>query len=415
MNSTKRKLLIIAGAGSTLGSFGMPSVAAIHTLFLGYGQALFYLRSDPTRTLYSYIYEQVESYWTATLPAHLQRQPSFEDILYAVYTITGTYPAGLFTSALGALVDIKAFPELIHIRRPTRVDQHVLRHLSEHLIDNLLDDFRTRYRMSSSLFSELRDFFFALHQDFDVAICTTNYDNLILRASAIGIDTGFDLGGSGLFDPARLFNRQSWPCLLHLHGSVHFDMNLSKGDLHAIFWQNDLNQRFHQNSFGRSVNHSVEGKVFPTSAIVAGYGTTSQLQRFPFRTYYSELDRLVCNTDAVVFLGYGFGDSHLNNAFADLRDSRDRPIVVIDYADDAVMTAGSGTNESTTVLRAMALFKTSPYCMTALGSGVPMAVKNLKTAKEFDRCTDIGCRLSIWYNGMLEGCRNIDRVLAELN
>ena len=392
----------------------MPSVSDIHALFLGYAQNLFQLRHNPARNLYGYLYEEVERYWAANVPPHLLRPPNFEDILYALYALAATYRAGIFTAALGALVAVKSLPEVVHIRQPKRVDENVLRHLSEHLIDSLLEEFRRRCQASLPHFAQLEGFFSELNRVFDIAICTTNYDNLILRVSPPGIETGFDLVNGGVSDPKRILNRASWSCILHLHGSVHFDMDINKGDLHAIFWQDDLSQRFHQNSFGRSANHSAEGNVFPTSAIIAGYGKTTQIQRNPFRTYYSELDRLVCGCDAVLFLGYGFGDDHLNNAFAGFHDGRDRPVVVIDYADDKVMTACSGFDESLTATRALRLFGTPHHRMSALGYKIPMTVKDLKAAADFERCKDPGGRLSLWYNGMLAACNNTSKVLAEL-
>jgi hypothetical protein len=413
--TVKQKLLIVAGAGSTLGNFGMPSVSEVHGLFLKFAQQLFPLLRDPSKNLYGYLYEEVERYWAAKMPPHLFRPPNFEDILYALYALAATYPAGIFTAALGALVDVKAFPDVSHIGKPKKVDEHVLRHLSEHLSDSLLDEFRQRCRRSLPHSADLKRFFSELQREFDVAICTTNYDDLILRAAPAGLETGFDVSDSGAFDPKRLLGRKCWPCILHLHGSVHFDMDINKGDLHAIFWKDDLSLPFNQNSFGRSSRHSAEGNVFPTSAIIAGYGKTAQIQRNPFRTYYSELDRLVCECDAVLFLGYGFGDDHINNAFSDFRDGSDRPVVIIDYADDMAMTACSGFDESLTAKRAMNLFMTASHRMNALGFRIPMTVKNLKAAGEFERCTDPQGRLSLWYNGMLEACNNTPKLIAEFN
>jgi hypothetical protein len=412
--SAKRKLLVIAGAGSTLGDVGMPSVSEVHTLLLGFAQQCFTLQKDPSKNLYGYLYEVIERYWTANVPAHLSRLPNFEDILYAIYVLAATYPAGIFTAALGALVSIKPFPEVIHIGTPKKVDANVLRHLGEHLIDNMLNEFRRRCLAMPARFAEFQTFFSELGCEFDIAICTTNYDNLIFRAAPHGIETGFDSSKSGVFEAKRIIERKSWPCILHLHGSVHFDMDINKSDLHAICWKDNLSLPFHQNSFGRSSQHSVEGNVFPTSTIVAGYGKTTQIQRNPFRTYYSELDRIVSGCDAVLFLGYGFGDDHINNAFADFRDGRDRPVVVIDYADDKVMTAGTGFDESPTARKATQLFGASPRRLKAMGYSIPATVKGLKAVPDFERCTDRGSRLSLWYNGMLVACNYTPKVLAEL-
>jgi SIR2-like domain len=137
-------------------------------------------------------------------------------------------------------------------------------------------------------------------------------------------------------------------CLLHLHGSVHFDMNLTAKGLHDIVWQDDLNKQFHQNSFGRDSVQTTEGNEFPTSSIIVGYGKTEQIQRAPFRTYYSDLVRLVHESDAVLFLGFSLIDSHVSQAFTDYRDGRDRPVVFIDYAKNCDRLAGGAVDLANT-------------------------------------------------------------------
>jgi hypothetical protein len=259
--------------------------------------------------------------------------------------LAATRPAGIFTGPLGAFVKANGFPDVVHIGVPKPVDGSVLAHLGEHLVDALLDNFRNRCRTPNPAYADnmkhFRQFFSALSDSFDVAVVTTNYDDLIYRALP-GIETGFDLNGDGLFKPGRIMHRKTWPCLLHQHGSVHFDMDIIDGDLHGIKWQEDLTRGFHQNSFGRSHGAGASGSQFPTSNIIAGYGKSEQIGRQPFRTYYSELDRLVYDSDAVLSLGFSFLDGHIRQAFGGYRDGRDRQIVIIDHADDNVTTAASG-------------------------------------------------------------------------
>lgn len=128
-----------------------------------------------------------------------------------------------------------------------------------------------------------------------------------------------------------------------------------------------------------------------------------QLLRRPFRTYYSELDRLVVSSDAVLFAGYGFGDRHLNLAFEGFRDSRRRPVAIIEYARDGAMTVGSAILDQpnrrvNTILR---IFQTDFSSMSWLGYTIPNMVNDLKKAKEFEICNDPNTPLSAWYNGML--------------
>jgi len=253
----------------------------------------------------------------------------------------------------------------------------------------------------------------SLQDEFDIAVVTLNYDNVMYRAFP-DIETGFD-PGSGVFRQERIFNRQRWPCMLHLHGSVHFDMRIRNENLHEIHWQPDINGTFEQNSFGRSGFQSTEGLDFPTSAIVAGYGKSIQLLRRPFRTYYSELDRLVANSDAVLFAGYGFGDMHLNMAFDNYRDSRRRPVVVIKHAEDNAMTVcGVSMEDDRSIYAILNTFSTDYASMRWLGDAHPASVKKLKKAKAFETCSNLETPLSFWYNGMLSACDNVDKVLTQL-
>jgi SIR2-like domain len=216
--------------------------------------------------------------------------------------------------------------------------------------------------------------------------------------------------------------RPTWPCILHLHGSVHFDMRddynafMGYGGLHDIHWQADLSGQFQQNAEGRSPFSTAEGPDFPTSSIVAGYGKTTQILRRPFRTYYAEIDRLVVACDAVMFLGYGFSDIHLNLAFEKFRDSRRRPAVVVDFADDNAMNANGleWSDKHQTVSSVLGLLQTHKSSMTSFGHATPNTVARLKAAREFEISNNPDTPLAIWYNGMLAACDNIDKVRTRL-
>ncbi len=352
---------------------------------------------------------------------HLQRSPHFEDLLYTIFALAAAYPAGAYTSALGALITATKLPDVSFFsRQPQPVGPSTLRDLGNASVDALIEKFRsTCVAVQASKvaeFAELQAFVAALQVDFDIAVVTLNYDDVMYRAFP-GIETGFD-PATGKFDEQRILNRSDWPCMLHLHGSVHFDMPLpgtGSSDLHQIWWQSGLTSHF-QNAAGRSSSNHPEGAIFPTSVIVAGYGKTSQILRRPFRTYYSELDRLVNNCDAVLFAGYGFGDEHLNIAFETYRDARRRPVVAIGYAADDTMTMGGvamgDINPMITTL--IQTFRTDPRSMRALGSSAPNTVQALKAAVDFEVSVDPDAPLALWYNGMMTACVNPSKIVASL-
>jgi hypothetical protein len=263
----------------------------------------------------------------------------------------------------------------------------------------------------------MRSFFSCLAKEFEKAIITLNYDDIVYRVLP-GLETGFEKT-TGRFVEERLFCRTAWPCILHLHGSVHFDMRLDMRpgitDLHEIHWQEDLSGTFQQNASGRGMFQSAEGHAFPASAIVAGNGKTMQILRRPFRTYYSELDRLVTDCDAALFLGYGFGDLHLNAAFDKFRNSRRRPVVIIDFAPDTAMTAADADRHAPyrTAITAMMALEAPQYTMRSLGQ-VPHTVAELKKRNEFESSLNPDTPLSLWYNGMLSACDHAARVIRQL-
>jgi hypothetical protein len=122
-------------------------------------------------------------------------------------------------------------------------------------VDAILDGFRECCRLieanKKSEFSRLKIFMEATQAEFDISVVTLNYDNIIHR-SLQGTETGFDQS-TGRFDQDRLFSRTQWPCVLHLHGSVHFEMRIQGNDLHEVFWQPDLAKPLTQIHLGEAV------------------------------------------------------------------------------------------------------------------------------------------------------------------
>lgn len=417
----KKKLLLIVGAGASV-EFGMPSVSAVGGIINKAIQARYPLMSAPTTNLYEHIEGAITRYWTQSVPSYLRRAPHFEDILYAIFATAAAYPAGAYTSALGALITANKLPDVSFFSKQAQlVGSNTLHDLGNASVDAIIEQFRsaclTSQHTKVAEFAQLQTLVAALQADFEIAVVTLNYDDVMYRAFP-GIETGFD-PATGKFDEHRILNRSEWPCMLHLHGSVHFDMPLPTAptdDLHEICWQANLSAQFQQNASGRSSRKYAEGADFPTSVIVAGYGKTSQILRRPFRTYYSELDRLVSDCDAALFAGYGFGDVHLNMAFETYRDRRRRPIAVIGYAPDDAMTMGGADlgdlNPMITTL--IHTLRTDFGSMRALGHSAPDTVQALKAAQEFEVSTNSDTRLALWYNGMIAACANAAKVVAQL-
>src|SRR6185312_9654531 len=151
-------------------------------------------------------------------------------------------------------------------------------------------------------------------KQFDVGIITLNYDNVFTRARP-GLHTGFD--ATGLFNPLSVLDRKDWGFIYHLHGSVHFAMTGVPHDMHGITWTTAPAKNHTAHAFGRDWQDSMEGTSYPRSPFVAGYGKTQQILRQPFRTYFAQVSRLAHEADSLLFIGYGFGDFHLNSVFSE--------------------------------------------------------------------------------------------------
>lgn len=411
----KKKLLVVAGAGGSL-DFGMPSVVKVHEILDRAAQSEYPLLSDSEENLYSWVYRQILHYWRDVIPRGSEKTPNFEDVLYTIYAMSSAFPAGINTSPIGAIINRRNYPHYVWWwQTVSETNSSTFRQLACYLADEILNDFRHRCSQLPAThggqLSDLANFFSAIHEIFDVAIVSVNYDDILYQVLK-PIQAGFN--ASGQFDDALLINRSGWPCVLHLHGSIHFDMQIQANKMHVICWQEDLAAQFQQNSSRRNQQTTTEGMEFPMSVIVAGYGKTSQILRRPFRTYYSELDRLSFQSDAVLFLGYGFNDSHVNGAFEKYRDNRRRHVVVVDYADDTAITAHAAWNGNTTAGRAMGVFDTKPHLMRCLGYKTAGQVGDLKQALDFDKSSDPNTPFSIWYNGTATALKNPEKIINEL-
>lgn len=409
----KKRLLILAGAGASV-EFGMPSVSSLDTILSCAASKYFMLSSDSKKNLYQYISEVLANYWKNNRTPVSGSQPNFEDILLTIMSLEALYPAGIFTGPIGAFVDIKNIPEVDHFGHRKAAGPAIFSHLVSFTVDTLLEEFRSRCVRPVPNLTQLENFFNVLSDKFDVSIITTNYDGLIHRCVPKN-NTGFRSDGS--FDPEILFSRENWSCTLQLHGSVHFNMEIEAHDLHAIHWKDDLAGPFAPNSSGRSQNPSSGGIMFPTSVIVAGGSKSEQILRQPFRSYYSEMDRVIQESEALLICGFGFADMHITQAFSGYWGKKNNPTVVIDYADDGEMLAGSGFGgpSTTTAERVARMAGVMPGKLISRGFSFPDTVDKLKIAKDFQRCREPGQRLSLWYNGMLEACRCVDKFVYELS
>lgn len=408
----KKKLLITVGAGASL-DFGLPSVSDVDTFFDGCASKSHPLVDDPTSNLYRYCRDAINAYYACAPKPGLRKWVNFEEVLYQLNLLIPYLSDLDRLNGSNALLAANSLPEVMHYEQDRQtVDGAVLGNLTSTLMSELVNHFidvcTTASTAKAAQITELRQFLATLQDEFEIGIITLNYDNLFTQASP-ELHTGFDAAGK--FDPMSVLARKDWNFIYHLHGSVHFAMTGVAHDMHGITWVGRPSKDHTVHATGRNSQDSMEGTPYPMSPIVAGYGKTQQILRQPFRTYFAQVNRLVHEADSLLFLGYGFGDLHLNAAFSEVRD-RHRPIVLVDWASD---------DQDPLPFRqdtwAYNLFKTLPgdaHSMSSAGHSAPVYIGDLRSARELEVSNNPRYPLAVWYNGMLEACRHPQKILKHL-
>lgn len=406
--AAKKKLLILSGAGASL-EFGMPSVADVNQLFEAWAQKHAPLTSSPNTNLYAFIRDAINK--------HLKgRTTNFEEVLYCLSMLSTLLNDSVHHgNALGSLLSVNTLPESTIFgthQSPTGDDISLLQSI---LVDELLTEVRGRcQKLISNKAPQIKilsDFLDELKKEFEIAILTVNYDDVLLRATS-GLTTGFDTAGT--FIPNAVKTR-GWDFCYHLHGSVHFNMlGGTANTLHEIRWEENLNATFHQNTSGRNMIRTTEGPSVLNSNIVAGFDKANQILRAPFRTYYCEIERIVAEADCYLVCGYGFADLHLNAQLKTLRGSSGstKKIVILTHADDLEDPLqfrsdswSSGMAETLTVdMNSMG---------TKHGKTAPI-IADLKANREFEISHNPKFPLAVWYDGFLSACQNAKSVIQEL-
>lgn len=404
----KKKLLIIAGAGASI-DFGMPSVNAVDKLFHHWAREDYPVESS-SNSLFSYVKKEIEQ--------HTGRSSHFEEVLYVLYMLDTLTHDNQSKNALGAFANPKCFPQINHFRFELKHPKGFIFHsLTCDLIDRLLEEFRSRClsveETHGANFDSFKTFMSQLDSEFVLGVVTTNYDNLILQTLP-DLFTGFD-PETGCFSPVSVYSRDEWRFCYHVHGSVHFNQKGSATRMHAIHWQDDLTSAFEKNAGGRNSTITTEGLNLPTSAIIAGYDKANQVLGTPFRTYYSQIEKKVLEADAVLFLGYGFNDLHINRCFDLYREIKPgRKIVVVDYAKD-----GEDPLQFRRDQWSHNIFGTLRFNGREMGSKeykhIAADIDKLKKNGEFEISRNPEYPLSIWYGGMLSACHSYNKIVAELN
>lgn len=412
----KKKLLIIVGAGASL-DFGLPSVKKIDELFENWAKEIVPLKNDKDKSLYTWVKESLLSYSNQNPRNRIENIVNFESLLFTIQNIATIIDDDHwkhFNNRLKPFIDLKTVPDINRFGKDKVTDGGDFHFLHSYLIDNLLEYFRTICKSIDTdkgiEINKLKVFFTNFKTDFEIGFVNLNYDNVILSALP-DLETGFDKA-TGEFDRNRIYTN-TWNFCYHMHGSVHFDLKGNKTEMHKVYWNNDLNSTFSQNSSGRSSNYTSEGLSHLNSAIIAGLDKSNQLLKEPFGPYFMQLDRLIHESDAILFVGYGFNDTHLNRIFPFIRnDNKKRKVVILDWAsddEDGLNFRDDGWS--------FGVFSTVPFNGFEMGDGksrLPHPAVHFKNNKNLEKSSNPDYPIAIWYNGLLEACDFFDKIINEL-
>jgi hypothetical protein len=415
-----KKLLIINGAGASI-DFGMPTVKNIDEWFEQWALETVPLSLGLGKSLYIWAKEQLKEYCRTNPNNWEDKILNFENLLYTLQLLGELENDRRWkrhNNRINPFVTLQPFPMVRRFGKEKAADGDDFHFLHGYLIDKLLTILRKRCASldvdKPDQVHNLRQFLTMLQVEFDLGILNLNYDNVLLTAMP-DLQTGFDKV-SGMFDRAQLYD-DHWNFCYHLHGSVHFDMRGGVDtEMHKIVWNKDLRSQFAGNSIGRSGNFSGEGIMHLNSSIIAGLDKANQLLREPFAEYFMQIGRLVYEADAILFMGYGFSDWHLNRLFSFIRydKSKQRKVVILDWASD--------TQDGLHFRHdpwSLAVFETVPFNGREMGSGTkgfsePNPAIYYKKRKAFEISANSNYPLAVWYNGMLDACQTPERFLQQL-
>ncbi|MDE0045909.1 MAG: SIR2 family protein [bacterium] len=158
-------------------------------------------------------------------------------------------------------------------------------------------------------FSDYAKFFRRLQEHFDVGIYNLNYDT-VARTAWPEAFSGFDEWG--FFDPLIVAQRRKWGFIYHLHGSVHHCISHSIARP-WIVWKNSLEEEFTDRGVP-PVDMAQDFRSIPLTTLISGGFKLDQILAEPYQTFYATLVRHIHEASAILIVGYGFGDLHVNRA-----------------------------------------------------------------------------------------------------
>lgn len=164
---------------------------------------------------------------------------------------------------------------------------------------------------ASKLNTEWNDFLKYLDARFQkIRIYTLNYDCLPVKISNFNFFDGFNQGREP--DLIKLWQDDDGFSYINLHGSIHWDY-----DKKSMNWHCDPQKTFFSPKYARQKRKNLED--MPKFNIITGLQKPFRVLDQPFYNFYQKFAFDCSNADAIVTIGYSYGDEHVNKAIGMIR------------------------------------------------------------------------------------------------
>ncbi len=186
------------------------------------------------------------------------------------------------------------------------------------IVAKLMEGYNSKYKTESENVWHT-EFWKLMYDRFKLDIATLNYDTCI-EQSLPKLEDGFEITEDSFerFNPRKL-NHSTNSKIFHLHGCIHYGYNRTK-NANKYTLEDDFNDLYKFKSyqdasmqwFGRSSNTTQSAEEAIIGPIITGLKKTDKVINYPYSTYYAALQNSIVENNALLIVGYSFGDLHLN-------------------------------------------------------------------------------------------------------
>lgn len=169
-----------------------------------------------------------------------------------------------------------------------------------------------------------------------------NYDTTV-ENSLEKYEDGFgkvDDTGLSNFEPTRLYKTKK-STINHLHGCINYYFRFDKLNDYVQKYSDHDGFKYRSaddviktmRNTGNSLPRSQSGEEFYSLPIITGLHKTDKLTNIPFDFYYGNVHKRVIENNAMVIVGYSFGDFYMNDVISRLNliHGKKKRVVLIDY------------------------------------------------------------------------------------